>query len=207
MPLVGFVTARFLNRGYEYDDLYEYGVIGLMKAVDRFDPGYGVAFSTYAVPLIIGEIKRFLRGDGAVHISRTIRENAHRVAQAIDEAAAQGGASIDEICRKTGLEKQEAVLAMSAMNPVKSLEEPVAGDGDLLLKDMLGQDQGEALNDRIALGQAMEKLTETEQEVILRRYYKRHTQTQIASDMGMTQVQVSRMEKKILGKLREMLSS
>ena len=207
LRLVLSVIKRFSNSNENADDLFQIGCVGLMKAVDRFDPGYGVAFSTYAVPLIIGEIKRFLRGDGAVHISRTIRENAHRVAQAIDEAAAQGGASIDEICRKTGLEKQEAVLAMSAMNPVKSLEEPVAGDGDLLLKDMLGQDQGEALNDRIALGQAMEKLTETEQEVILRRYYKRHTQTQIASDMGMTQVQVSRMEKKILGKLRELLSS
>lgn len=206
MPLVGFVTARFMGRGYEYDDLYQYGCIGLIKAVDRFDPSYGVTFSTYAVPLIIGEIKRFLRGDGAVHVSRTIRENAMKVVRVLDEAGKDGKAlSMDEVCRDTGLDRQDAVLAMSALAPVKSLHEPVAGDGEILLQDMLGSDDGQQLTDSIALTQAMEALDEPERELILRRYFRRHTQTAIASDLGMTQVQISRMEKKVLEKLRNLL--
>ncbi len=206
MPLVGFVTARFMGRGYEYDDLYQYGCIGLIKAVDRFDPSYGVTFSTYAVPLIIGEIKRFLRGDGAVHVSRTIRENAMKVVKVLDEAGKDGKAlSMDEVCRDTGLDRQDAVLAMSALAPVKSLHEPVAGDGEILLQDMLGSDDGQQLTDNIALMQAMEALEEPERELIIRRYFRRHTQTAIASDLGMTQVQISRMEKKVLEKLRNLL--
>lgn len=206
MPLVGFVTSRFMGRGYEYDDLYQYGCIGLIKAVDRFDPSYGVTFSTYAVPLIIGEIKRFLRGDGAVHVSRTIRENALKVVRVLDEAGKDGKAlSVDEVCRDTGLDRQDAVLAMSALAPVKSLQEPVAGDGEILLQDMLGRDEGQQLTDSIALKQALEALDEQERELILRRYFRRHTQTAIASDLGMTQVQISRMEKKVLEKLRDLL--
>lgn len=206
MPLVGFVTARFMGRGYEYEDLYQYGCIGLIKAVDRFDPSYGVTFSTYAVPLIIGEIKRFLRGDGAVHVSRTIRENALKVVRVLDEAGKDGKAlSVDEVCRDTGLDRQDAVLAMSALAPVKSLQEPVAGDGEILLQDMLGRDEGQQLTDSIALKQALEALDEQERELILRRYFRRHTQTAIASDLGMTQVQISRMEKKVLEKLRDLL--
>ena len=206
MPLVGFVTARFMGRGYEYEDLYQYGCIGLIKAVDRFDPSYGVTFSTYAVPLIIGEIKRFLRGDGAVHVSRTIRENALKVVRVLDEAGKDGKAlSVDEVCRDTGLDRQDAVLAMSALAPVKSLQEPVAGDGEILLQDMLGRDEGQQLTDSIALKQALEALDGQERELILRRYFRRHTQTAIASDLGMTQVQISRMEKKVLEKLRDLL--
>lgn len=206
MPLVGFVTSRFMGRGYEYEDLYQYGCIGLIKAVDRFDPSYGVTFSTYAVPLIIGEIKRFLRGDGAVHVSRTIRENALKVVRVLDEAGKDGKAlSVDEVCRDTGLDRQDAVLAMSALAPVKSLQEPVAGDGEILLQDMLGRDEGQQLTDSIALKQALEALDEQERELILRRYFRRHTQTAIASDLGMTQVQISRMEKKVLEKLRDLL--
>ena len=206
MPLVGFVTSRFMGRGYEYDDLYQYGCIGLIKAVDRFDPSYGVTFSTYAVPLIIGEIKRFLRGDGAVHVSRTIRENALKVVRVLDEAGKDGKAlSVDEVCRDTGLDRQDAVLAMSALAPVKSLQEPVAGDGEILLQGMLGRDEGQQLTDSIALKQALEALDEQERELILRRYFRRHTQTAIASDLGMTQVQISRMEKKVLEKLRDLL--
>lgn len=206
MPLVGFVTARFMGRGHDYEDLYQYGCIGLIKAVDRFDPGYGVTFSTYAVPLIIGEIKRFLRGDGTVHVSRTIRENALKVVKALDEAGKEGKSpTVEEVCRDMGLERQDAVLAMSALAPVKSLQEPVAGDGDIMLQDMLGNDDGQRLTDSIALSQALDALDKPERELIFRRYFRRHTQTAIAADMGMTQVQISRMEKKILEKLKNLL--
>lgn len=203
LALVGFVAARFMGRGYEYDDIYQYGCIGLIKAVDRFDPDYGVAFSTYAVPLIAGEIKRFMRSDGSLHISRTIRENASKLASALNESDAKP--TLDDLHAKTGLDRQEIILAMSALAPVKSLSEPVAGDGELTLQDMLGNDDMAALNDRIALSQAMSHLDDSERDLLLRRYYHRHTQTAIAGDMGLSQVQISRMESKVLKKLRSML--
>ncbi len=206
MPLVGYVTARFMGRGYEYEDLYQYGCIGLIKAVDRFDPNYGVTFSTYAVPLIIGEIKRFLRGDGSVHVSRTIRENAVKIMKAVNDEKNRGcDLTVEDLSMKTGLDRQETVLAMSAMYPVKSLYEPVGGDGDILLQDVLGNDDGESVTNGIALKQAIAVLDEKERELIMRRYYQRHTQTLIAADMGMTQVQISRMEKRVLDKLRSIL--
>jgi RNA polymerase sporulation-specific sigma factor len=206
LALVGYVTSRFLGRGYDYDDLYQYGCIGLMKAVDRFDARYGVAFSTYAVPLIIGEIKRFLREDGPVHVSRTIKENAAKVARAMGGAAAQGGVTMDEICAETGLDMQDAVLALHSLAPVKSLAEPVGGDGELFLQDVLGTDDTERITDELALRQALDRLDETERTLILKRYFERHTQTAIAQDMGLSQVQISRMEKKVLKKLREMFT-
>ena len=206
MPLVGYVAARFVGRGYDYDDLYQYGCIGLIKAVDRFDPEYGVTFSTYAVPLIMGEIKRFLRSDGAVHVSRTIRENSAKIAKIVAASEKDGRTlALDEVCKAAGLDRQEAVLAMSAMIPAKSLHEPVTGDGDLLLQDMIGNDQGERINDNIALRQMLERLEADERELIVRRYFKRNTQTEIARDLDMTQVQISRLEKKILEKMRNML--
>lgn len=171
--------------------------------MDRFDPSYGVAFSTYAVPLIAGEIKRFMRSDGSVHISRTIKENAAKLAQVLNDGSERP--SMDEICRKTGLDRQEALLAMSALAPVKSLSEPVAGEGELTLQDMLGRDDTGSITDNIALKQAIGNLDTMERDLVMRRYYLRHTQTSIAGDMGLSQVQVSRMESKILKKLRGML--
>ena len=206
MPLVGYVTARFLGRGYEYEDLYQYGCIGLIKAVDRFKPDYGVAFSTYAVPLIIGEIKRFLRGDGSVHVSRTIKENARRVMCIIEDAEKEGIApTIEYISSRTGLDRQEAVLAISALSPVKSIYEPISGDSEIQIQDMLSNESVFDENDSIAVSQAMCRLDLRERELIIRRYYKRHTQTAIANEFGMTQVQISRLEKKILEKLQKML--
>lgn len=206
MPLVGYVTARFLGRGYEYEDLYQYGCIGLIKAVDRFNPDYGVAFSTYAVPLIIGEIKRFLRGDGSVHVSRTIKENARRVMCIIEDAEKEGIApTIEYISSRTGLDRQEAVLAISALSPVKSIYEPISADGEIQIQDMLSNESVFDENDSIAVSQAMCRLDLREKELIIRRYYKRHTQTAIANEFGMTQVQISRLEKKILEKLQKML--
>lgn len=204
MPLVGFVAARFLGRGYEYEDIYQYGCMGLIKAVDHFDPSFGVAFSTYAVPLITGEIKRFMRSDGAVHISRTIKENAAKVAAALNSADER--VSIEDVCSKTGLDRQDAVMAISAMAPVRSLSEPVGVDGETTLQDMLGRDDGEKITDSIALRQALDTLDENEKDIVLRRYYMRHTQTAIAGDLGLSQVQISRMESKILKKLRNLLT-
>lgn len=197
------MANRFLGRGCEYEDLYEYGCIGLMKAVDRFDPEYGVAFSTYAVPLIVGEIKRFLRGDGAVHVSRTIRENTAKVARALEESG--GETQMEELSRRTGLNRQDVALALSAMRPVRSLSEPISGDGETQLQDMLGKDEGSRVNDAIALRQALDTLDQKERRLIVMRYFRCRTQTSLAAELGMTQVQISRMEKKILEKLRTIL--
>lgn len=206
MPLVGYVTARFTGRGYEYEDLYQYGCIGLIKAVDRFEPEYGVKFSTYAVPLIIGEIKRFIRGDGSIHVSRTIREHAGMIMRIMDECEKEGTEmTVEEISEKTGLAPQETVLAMTALVPVKSLYDPVSGEGEILLQDTLGTEEDGNANDSIAIDQAMECLNEKERVLIRRRYFERDTQTSIAAEYGMTQVQISRMEKKALAKLREIL--
>lgn len=159
------------------------------------------------MPLIIGEIKRFLREDGQVHISRTIKENAAKIAKAMDGKTTQGeDITMDAICEETGLDRQEAVLALHSLSPVKSLTEPMAGDGDLLLQDMLGTDEGDKVDDELALKQALDQLDQQERDLILKRYFDRHTQTAIAQDMGLTQVQISRMEKKVLKKLRSMLS-
>lgn len=207
MPLVGYVTARFMGRGYEYEELYQYGCIGLIKAVDRFDPDYGVAFSTYAVPLIIGEIKRFIRSDGQIHVSRTIKEHAYNIRKAMDSSEKAGKSlSLDELSNEVGLDKQETVIALNSLSPVKSIYEPVGGDGELMLQDMLGIDNGQSITDMIALEQAIDKLDDGERELIYRRYYMFHTQTSIAIEKGMTQVQISRLEKKLLEKLKKMLT-
>lgn len=207
MPLVGYVTARFMGRGYEYEDLYQYGCIGLIKAVDRFDNSYGVAFSTYAVPLIIGEIKRFMRGDGAVHVSRTIKENAYKVMEVIEKCEKEGRSiSLDYVSNEVGIEKQEVVLAFSALCPVRSIYEPIGGEGEILLQDIIGKMDDNNINDYIALKQALSELDEKERELIIRRYYKGHTQTAIAEEKGMSQVQISRSERNILKKLRTKLN-
>ncbi len=141
-----------------------------------------------------------------MHVSRTIQENAAKVARAMDASAAQGGVTMDEICEETGLDRQDAVLALHSLAPVKSLTEPMAGDGELLLQDMLGTDDTSQVTESLALKQALDALSESERELILKRYFERHTQTAIASDLGLTQVQISRMEKKVLKKLRDLLS-
>lgn len=206
MALVGFVAGRFTGRGYDYEDLYQYGCIGLIKAVDRFDPDYGVAFSTYAVPLIIGEIKRFLRSDGSVHISRTIRENAFKILNMMQsKEQSSENMSISDVSNSIGLSKYDAILAISSLKPVRSLSEPLNDDEGILLQDVIGKEENTSVNDNIAIKQAMDTLTEDERELIRRRYYMRHTQTAIAGDMGLSQVQISRMEKKVLLKLRGML--
>lgn len=206
LALVRYVSARFKNRGYDADDLFQYGCIGLIKAVDRYDESYGVAFSTYAVPLIIGEIRRFIRDDGAVHISRTIKENAAKVASALDKLNSEGErATIADICAATGLDSQSALLAYNSMGAVMSLSEPVAGEGEILLQDIIGADNNERIMDRLALNEALGKLTEAERDLVYRRYFMRHTQTSIAKEMGLTQVQVSRLETKVLKRLRELI--
>jgi len=201
-PLVRYVAKRFAGRGRDMEDLYQLGRLGLIKAVRNFDVGYTVKFSTYAVPLIMGEIRRFLRDDGQIHVSRSIRENSVRVARLIEEHGEN--MPVSEMAERLGLSCEETVLAMEAGRTVRSLSEPIGEDGGLLLQDTIGEDKTGEMLGRIALEEMLGKLAPFEKELIERRYFQEQTQTSIAKELGMTQVQISRMESRILKRLREM---
>lgn len=206
LALVKYIVKRFAGRGAEYEDLYQYGCMGLVKAVDRFDPGYDVQFSTYAVPVIMGEIRRYLRDDGPIHVSRTIHERARRVDEFMQafEAEHARKPSVEEISTGLGMDGGDVLMALNARRSVRSLNEPVRGDGDLRLMDVLGTEPMEAVDKRLTLSKLLRDLSDEERLLIVRRYFKSHTQTQIARDMGISQVQVSRMESRILGRMRKL---
>lgn len=211
MGLIWSVVKRFSNRGYDPEDLFQIGSIGLMKAVDKFNLDYEVRFSTYAVPMITGEIKRFLRDDGMVKVSRSLKENAYKIKNAMDEFCLkyQREATIEELAKETNLAREEIVAAMEAGREVESLHQPVyQGDGsEILLMDCLqkGRNEEEETVNHVLLEQGMAVLTKEERELIEYRYYKGKTQQEIAAIMKISQVQVSRMEKRILKRLREQM--
>ena len=201
-----YIVRRFMGRGHEFDDLFQWGCLGLVKAIDRFDPDYTVQFSTYAVPVIMGEIRRYLRDDGMIHVSRTIHEQARRI-QRFSEAFEQreGRApDVKEISEALGIDCESAILAINSRNRVRSLNEPVRGEEGLRLMDVLGTDTMSRVDQRLVLGRLLGALSQEERMVIVRRYFKAHTQTQIAKDMGISQVQVSRMESRILKRMRQL---
>ena len=201
--LVHYVVKRFEGRGRERDDLVQLGRLGLVKAARNFDPeAYQVRFSTYAVPLIMGEIRRFLRDDSQIHVARSIRENAARLARLREELG--DDVPLETLADRLGLSREETLLALEAGYGVRSLSEPL-GDGDLLLEDTIGQDDTARLVSRIDLKIMLDSLPPQERELIRRRYFLDQTQTSIAADLGMTQVQVSRMESRILKRLRAMV--
>ena len=205
LALVKYIVKRFAGRA-EYEDLYQYGCMGLLKAIDRFDPSSPVRFSTYAVPVIMGEIRRYLRDDGPIHISRTIREYARKAGEFIQSYEAEHGREpcVDEIAQALGIEAGDVLLALNSRGRVRSLNEPVGGDGDLRLMDVLGTETMAAVDKRLTLAQLLRDLSDDERMLIVRRYFKSHTQTQIARDLGVSQVQVSRMESRILGRMRKL---
>ncbi len=193
-----------MGRGAEFDDLYQWGCLGLVKAIDRFDPDYPVQFSTYAVPVIMGEIRRYLRDDGLVHVSRTIREQARRIETFAAEFEKTEGRrpDVSEVASALDLGRDSVVLAMNSKSRVRSLSEPVNGDTGLRLMDVLGSEPMRRVDNRLTLVKLIRDLPPKERTIIVRRYFQCHTQTQIARDMGLTQVQVSRMESRILKRLR-----
>jgi RNA polymerase sporulation-specific sigma factor len=208
MGLVFTIVRRFQGRGCEWEDLVQIGSIGLLKAIDKFDSSYDVKFSTYAVPMISGEIQRYLRDDGLIRVSRILKEDAAKAYRAREQLEKQNGRepTMEEISEETGISREDLVLAMEAVADVESFSQTVySGDGTpVLLQDRLPdrQDRNEELLNRILLAQLLEFLEESEQEIIRLRYFEDLTQVQVAQRLGMTQVQVSRAEKKILQKLR-----
>lgn len=209
IPLVWSIVRRFANRGQELQDLFQIGSIGLMKAIDKFDNSFDVKFSTYAVPMITGEIKRFLRDDGMIKVSRSLKETAGRVRMAQEHLSKQLGRepTIEEIGEELDMEIEDIAMAVSANSEVESLYKTIyQGDGSaiyLIDKLELMSDEEENLLNKIALQKVMDTLDGKDKELIELRYYMNWTQTDIAKKFGISQVQVSRLEKKILKKMRE----
>lgn len=209
IPLVWSIVRRFANRGQELQDLFQIGTIGLMKAIDKFDNSFDVKFSTYAVPMITGEIKRFLRDDGMIKVSRSLKETAGKVRMAQEGLSKRLGRepTIEEIGQELDMEIEDIAMAVSANAEVESLYKTIyQGDGSaiyLIDKLELMSDEEEELLNRIALQRVMDTLEGKDKELIKLRYYMNWTQTDIAKKFGISQVQVSRLEKKILKKMRE----
>lgn len=205
--LIWSIVRRYYGRGVEPEDLYQLGCLGFLKAVRGFDPAFGTQFSTYAVPKIAGEIRRFLRDDGPVKVSRSLKERAATIwaARSRLEAALGREPTLSELALDTGLTPEDIAAAETAAGPVVSLQAET-GEGGLTLEGLLsGGNEEEQLVERLALRTALRRLPEREQQILLLRYYRGMTQTDTARVVGVSQVQVSRLERRALGKLREEL--
>lgn len=224
MGLIWSIVRRFMGRGHEAEDLFQIGSIGLIKAVDKFDTSYDVCFSTYAVPMISGEIKRFLRDDGMIKVSRSLKEIVVKVQRAREKLQKELGEepSMEMLSRETAIAQEDIVMALEAGCEVESIYKTIyQSDGNEIelidrVADRGGQDapgivpesewadyEKERLINRIVLKQVLDELPEDEKNLILLRYFKEETQMQVAKELGISQVQVSRTEKKILLRLRE----
>ena len=204
--LLWSIVRRYYGRGVDPDDLYQLACLGFLKAVRGYDADFGTQFSTYAVPKIAGEIRRFLRDDGAVKVSRGVKERAMTIRAVRNRLQSQLGRepTLSELSEQTGLEPEEIAAAETAVEPVASLQMET-GEG-LTLESLLG-DGGmeETLVERMVLHRAMEQLPEQERKVLLLRYYKGLTQSNVARVIGVSQVQVSRLERRAVGHLRELM--
>ena len=207
MRLVLSLVKRFRIKNYGADDVFQAGCVGLIKAIDGFDVGVGVKFSTYAVPMIIGEIKRYLRDGNSLRVSRSIRDMAYRVLKArelIEERDEE--ATIERIAQELQVAEREVVYALDAISDPISIYEPVYNkSGDtLLLMDQLCDEKNtdEVWTERVALGEALEKLGEREKKILFLRYYEGKTQTEISEEVGISQAQVSRLEKNALQNIK-----
>ncbi|WP_392388598.1 MULTISPECIES: RNA polymerase sporulation sigma factor SigF [Gracilibacillus] len=208
--LVWSVVQRFLNRGYDQDDLFQIGCIGLLKSIDKFDLSYEVKFSTYAVPMIIGEIQRFIRDDGSLKVSRSLKEIGNKIRKAQDELTKQfsRAPTIQEIADELELTPEDVIHAQEAIKKPQSIHETVyENDGDpITLLDQIA-DMNDNWFDRLSIEQIINDLDQRERLIVYLRYYKDQTQTEVADRLGISQVQVSRIEKKILDKIKtEMLT-
>ena len=205
--LIWSVAKRFMGRGAEPDDLYQLGCLGFIKAVDGFDLQYGTQFSTYAVPKIAGEIRRFLRDDGAIKVSRTLKEQATAIKTTRNRLTNALGRepTIQEISRQTGLTPEEIALAETATAGTESIQRETGDEGFSLENVLTDTESEERMVERIALKQALDRLPEREAMVVRLRYYHSLTQERIAKVLQVSQVQVSRIEKKAIERLRELM--
>ena len=211
LRLVLSVIQRFYNRGENPDDLFQVGCIGLIKAIDNFDLNQNVQFSTYAVPMIIGEIRRYLRDNNSIRVSRSLRDIAYKALKAKEELTSKNGKepTIDEISKLLDMPKEDVVLALDSIQDPVSLFEPVYNDGAdaIFVMDQLSDDKNTDENwlEEIALKEAMKKLCNREKMILHLRFFKGRTQMEVATELGISQAQVSRLEKSALGNMKRHL--
>ncbi len=209
--LIRSVLRGFMNRGYEVDDLFQIGSIGLLKAIDKFDTSFNVKFSTYAVPMIMGEIKRFLRDDGLIKVSRSLKQVAGQAKRAEEFLSKKYGRepTIQEISDEIGIEREEIVMALESSYQPEYLYSVIHQDDGaplyLIDKISLDTDDQESVLDNIFLKDILNKLQPRDRQVIFLRYYRDKTQTEVAKELGISQVQVSRIEKRIIEDMRIMM--
>ena len=211
LPLVTSISKKFINRGYDYEDIYQIGCMGLVKAINNFDDKYNVKFSTYAVPMIIGEIKRFLRDDGIIKVSRNVKSLAKKLhfdKEALTKKLNRDP-SIDELAEFSGIDKEEILFALESSASMQYLYEVIHQDdgSPVLLIDKLSENAIEDKNitEKLALKEALRNLDTKSRQIIVLRYFKDKTQIQVAKMLGISQVQVSRIEKKVLQEMRKQL--
>ncbi len=207
-PLIKSVIRRFCNRGVEYEDLYQLGSIGMLKAIKNFSLDFGVRFSTYAVPMIVGEIKRYLRDDGLIKVSRVIKALSYKIAYFVEDYKNRYDRSpqIDEIAEALGVESQEIAIAMDSNKAPLSIYDKGDEDGLSIIDKLASVDNDEDALDRIIVRDAIKSLSERERKIITLRYYKDKTQSEVAKELNVSQVQISRLENKIIDKIKNNFS-
>ena len=209
LRLVLSLIKKFTNRGESINDIFQVGVIGLIKAIDNFDLSQNVQFSTYAVPMIIGEIKRFLRDNSSFRVARSLRDLAYIISQTREKYIKEKNEepTIDELCKLTGAEKEDVILAVDSMVPPMSIYECVYNDGgdQIYLLDKLKNEKDESTQviNKIAVEQILNKLTEKERHIIEKRYFSNKTQSELAEELGVSQAQISRIEKNALDRIKK----
>ena len=212
--LIWSIVRRFSGRGYEIEDLYQIGSIGFIKAIQRFDTSFEVRLSTYAVPYILGEIKRFIRDDGPIKVSRSIKELNVKIVELQKEYFNKYGKEItlEEISRELKISKEEITMALDSTRPVDSIENAKYTNNktdktiSILEQISTGKDEQTEITNRLAIKNLISELNDREKEIIMLRYYKQKTQMQVSKILGITQVQVSRIERKVLDNMRRKLS-
>ena len=209
--LIWSIVKRFRNRGYEIDDLYQIAAMGFMKAIKKFDTSFDVRLSTYAVPYILGEIRRYIQTEGPIKISRSIKDLGYKISELQKEYIREGKElTIEEMAKELGVEKEEIVAAMESKMPINSIHEEESNDGDgISIEDKIstGIDEQNMIINKVAIMELLEKLDDKEKQVILLRYYRGKTQTEVSKIMNVNQVQVSRIERRALDIMRRRLGS
>lgn len=209
LRLVLSVIQRFYGRGENADDLFQIGCIGLIKSIDNFDLSQGVQFSTYAVPMIIGEIRRYLRDNNSIRVSRSVRDLAYKTIQFKDKYNKENGRepSIEEIAKELGVEKEEIAASLDAIQDPVSLQEPIYNDGSesIYIMDQVKdtKNNDENWTETMTIAEALKKLTDKEKNIIVRRYFDGRTQMEVADEIGISQAQVSRLEKNALEHIKK----
>ena len=212
--LIWSIVKRFMNRGYEVEDLYQIGCIGFIKSIKRFDTNFEVKLSTYSVPYILGEIKRFIRDDGPIKVSRSIKELNTKINELKRHYLLNGKEiTLEQICKELKIQKEDAIIAMESTNAVESMDATTNVENKegkqmtIFDKISTGKNEEEIITNRMVVNQLVNELNDRDKEIILLRFFKEKTQTEVAKILGISQVQVSRIERKILNEMKAKLTS